>query len=624
MSKKSFLKELGSRILVCDGAFGTQLRKRIPSYVTCLDACNIDLDYLYIVQDIHREYKVVGVDIIQTNTFGANAKKLEFYGLEEQVREINAAGVRLAREVAVEDIFVAGSVGPIETSPFSNEFSVEEVSSAFKEQMEVLVEGGIDLIMLETFSDSREVEIATQLALTYGLPVVVQIRGMPGRKLSDGTDICVFARQMENLGVAAVGINDRPPHEVVEILKKLAKVVNLPIIVQPDAGAPRMSQGKLLSEEYTVAPHLYGEYVNDFVKLGANIIGGCCGTTPEHIQQIKLVTKGIAPTEREKQVFVFNDVPKPFKSKFDNNPIQQIFDEKDAIISVEMRAKTFTQFSAMIRESKNLAKAKIDLFDVPDNAGATVNIGAIGTAFRLQQETSVPTIIHWTTRQRNLISTQSHLLEAWALGVEGVLALSGDHPKVGRFETARIVADLKGSVQLIELITRLNDNQLINGTSIGEPCNFYIGAGFNIAEKLENQVKHLTQKVKNGAQFVYTQPVYTLDDIERTYEATKHLGVKVLYGIMPITTSRSIPFLRDNLGIYIPRSIVEQFSEMGDAMSTCFGLEMINNFAYNLGQQNRVPIDGIYVIPPSNVNWKNKRKAIIDIIEAYRGQIVAE
>ena len=180
MSKKSFLKELGSRILVCDGAFGTQLRKRIPSYVACLDACNIDSDYLYIVQDIHREYKVVGVDIIQTNTFGANAKKLEFYGLEEQVREINAAGVRLAREVAVEDIFVAGSVGPIETSPFSNEFSVEEVSSAFKEQMEVLVEGGIDLIMLETFSDSREVEIATQLALPYGLPVVVQIRGMPG------------------------------------------------------------------------------------------------------------------------------------------------------------------------------------------------------------------------------------------------------------------------------------------------------------------------------------------------------------------------------------------------------------------------------------------------------------
>ena len=344
MNEKSFLKELGSRILVCDGAFGTQLRKKIPSYVTCLDACNIDSDYLYIVQDIHREYKVVGVDIIQTNTFGANAKKLEFHGLDEQVREINAAGVRLAREVAGEDVFVAGSVGPIETSPFSNEFSAEEVGSAFKEQMEVLVEGGIDLIMLETFSDSREVEIATQLALTYDLPVVVQIRGMPRGKLSDGTDICVFVRQMENLGVAAVGINDRPPHEVAEILKRLAKIVNLPIIVQPDAGAPRMSQGKLLSEEYTVAPRLYGEYVNDFVKLGANIIGGCCGTTPEHIQQIKMVTEGILPTEREKQVFVFKDVPKSVKLEFDSNPIQQIFDEKDAIISVEMRAKTFTQF----------------------------------------------------------------------------------------------------------------------------------------------------------------------------------------------------------------------------------------------------------------------------------------
>ncbi|HHZ93658.1 TPA: bifunctional homocysteine S-methyltransferase/methylenetetrahydrofolate reductase [Candidatus Poribacteria bacterium] len=624
MSEKSFLKELDDRILVCDGAFGTQLRKRIPSHVTCLDACNIDSDYLYIVQNIHREYKAAGADIIQTNTFGANAKKLEFHGLDEQVEEINSAGAWLAREVAAEDVFVAGSVGPIESSPFSHEFSAEEVSRAFKGQMEALVESGVDLIMLETFTDSREVEIATQLALTYDLPVVVQIRGMSRGKLSDGTDICVFARQMENLGVAAAGINDRSPHEVTEILKRLAKVVSLPIIVQPDAGAPRISQGKLLAEEYTVAAHLYGEYVSSFVKLGANIIGGCCGTTPEHIQQVKLITEGIPPAEREKQVFVFEDVPKPFKAEFHDNPIQQIFDEKDAIISVEMRAKTFTQFSAMIRESKNLAKARIDLFDVPDNAGATVNIGAIGTAFRLQQETSIPTIIHWTTRQRNLISTQSHLLEAWALGIEGILALSGDHPKVGRFETARIVTDLKGSVQLIELITRLNNNQLINGTSIGEPCNFHIGAGFNIAENLENQVKHLTQKVENGAQFVYTQPVYTLDDIERAHEATKHLGVKILYGILPITTPRSIPFLRDNLGIYIPRSIVEQFSETSDAMSTRFGLEMINNFACNLRQQNRVPIDGIYIIPPSNINWKNKRKAVIDIIEAYRGQIAAE
>ena len=175
------------------------------------------------------------------------------------------------------------------------------------------------------------------------------------------------------------GINDWPPHEVAEILKRLAKVVNLPIIVHLDAGAPRISQEKLLSEEYTVVPHLCGEYVNNFVKLVANIIGGCCGTIPEHIQQIKLVIEGLPPAEREKQIFVFKDVPEPFKSEFDDNPIQQIFDEKDTIISVEMRAKAFTQFLAMIRESKNLAKAKIGLFDVPVSVVATVNVGAIGT-----------------------------------------------------------------------------------------------------------------------------------------------------------------------------------------------------------------------------------------------------
>ena len=620
MSERSFLADLKERILVCDGATGTQLRKRIPPYIQCLDACNIDPDYHHIVRNIHREYRQAGADVIQTNTYTANETKLENHGREEQVEEINAAGARLARDVAGADLYVAGSVGPLEIHPLQNKLPAKEIQRIFKTQMDALAEGGVDLLLLETFTDLDQTEVATQQALTYGLPVVVEISGISGGTLGNGVDVRVFAQEIEKLGAHVIGMNCRGPHDLLDAMTLLAPVIKAPISVQPNAGNPRIEQGKL-EESYTVSAEIFDEYLQKLIQLGANLIGGCCGTTPEYTCKISARTRDVAPVKRETRIFVLPEVVRRRRRHPRANPVRQIFETRRNIVSIEMRAETFVEMRTMLNASRELAAVGADLFDVPDNAGARVSIGAIGTAYRLQQETQLPTIIHWTTRSRNLISMQSHLLEAQILGIRGVLVLSGDHPKVGPYdETANLVRDVRGSTQLIALISRLNSGELADGRSLGDSCDFYIGGGFTIRENPRPHVKHLANKVKNGAKFAYTQPAFTLEDIERTYEATKGLGIKILYGLLPITTFRSASYLRDNLGMYIPQSIVNQFRDVGFTEGKALGLKLALQLVRQIRKQDRFPVDGIYIMPPPPMNWKNKQAAVSEIIRTYRGE----
>ena len=622
-----FLHQIEHRILVGDGGLGTQLRHRLPSNIPCLDACNIDPIFRNFVYEIHADFGRAGADIIQTNTYGANQLKLDLQGYGNQLESINLAGVQLASQAATEisssqnrQVFVAGSVGPLETNPLEDELSITEVRQAFTAQMEVLVSAGVDLLILETFTDLRQTKIATKLAVKFGLPVMVQISGISKGVVSDGTDVRVFAQTLSQLGASVIGLNCRGPHDLLLAAEKIARVTDIPLSVQPNAGTPRIDQGKI-STTYSVSPDHFSGFIKKFLSLGINVIGGCCGTTSEYFSVIRENTDGYVPARRQTQIFVFPDNQKLSKSKISPNPIKQIFETNDRIVSVEMRANTFPQLRAMIKVSKNLADLEVDLFDVPDNAGATVNIGAIGTAFKLQQVSNIPTLIHWTTRQRNLISIQSHLLEAWALGIKGVIALSGDHPKVGRFETAKIVTDVRGSVQLMELLKRLNQGTLIDGTSLGEPCDFYVGGGFTITKNLKPQLKHLRRKVERGAKFIYTQPVYDLSTAEDVYQSIKNEGLdtKILLGILPITSLRSISFLQDNLGMYIPSIVVKQFQDIDNPKDQLlYGLSIARDLVFRLSEQNRFSVDGIYIIPPSRMNWANKQVAITQLVQSFR------
>lgn len=613
----NFIEALTHRILVCDGAIGTELRKRIPLHLQCVDACNISTEHADKVSMIHRAYADAGADVVQTNTYQANREALDVHGLAEQVAEINKTGVRLARDAVPETCYIAGSVGhiPFQTSDTALP-ATKSIRRLFKEQMDALVDAGVDLLVLETFVSPKQAEIATKQALTYGVPVVVEISGVSGGTVGAGLDVRVFAQELEQLGADAVGINCRGPHDLVEAMELLAPVIKVPIVVQPNAGNPRIEQGEI-ALSYTVESEVFGDYVGKLVELGANMIGGCCGTTPTYTAKIRQAVARREPVQREQRIFVLPKIKSTSKTPVDN-PVQQVFETRQQIISVEMRANTFPQFRALLREAKNLAAIGVDLFDVTDNSGAAVNIGAVGTAYRLQQATQIPTLIHWTTRSRNLISMQSHLLEAEALGIRGIVALSGDHPKAGPYETASLVPDVRGAVQLMKLIARLNQGELADGSSIGDPCGFYYGGGFTVAENLRPHVKHLTSKVAQGAKFAYTQPVWTYEDIVRTQQATEHLGIKMLYGILPLTSFRTASYLRDNLGLYIPQFIVDKFRDIGDTAAHELGMRLCLELIRDIRNQDECQIDGIYLIPPARMNWKNRAGVISEIVRTYR------
>ena len=619
--KTPFIEALAQRILVCDGALGTELRQHINAHLPCVDACNIIDEQADVVKGIHQAYVNAGADVIQTNTYQSNRRALSIHGLDDKVDEINRTGVLLAQSVASDTCYIAGSVGQIsfgsdETHDIDVEPSTKTVRKLFQEQMDPLVDAGVDLLILETFVSIKQATIATKHALTYGIPVVIEISGISGGTVGAGTDVRVFAQELEQLGATAVGVNCRGPHDLVQALELLAPVISVPLVVQPNAGNPRVEQGEI-AVSYTVNADVFTDYVQKLINLGANMIGGCCGTTPEFIARIRQVVGRSKPVRRLPRIFV---LPKssPTSKKQRENPIQQVFETRERIVSVETRANTFPQLRALLKEARVLASIGVDLFDVTDNSGAAVNIGAVGTAFRLQQATHIPTLIHWTTRSRNLISMQSHLLEAEALGIRGIVALSGDHPKAGPYEAASLVPDVRGAVQLMKLIDRLNQGVLADGSSIGDPCGFYYGGGFTIAENLDPHIKHLSNKVAAGAKFAYTQPVWAFEDIERSQKAVQHLNIKVLYGILPLTSFRSASYLRDNLGLYIPQFIVDKFQDLGDTAGSELGMQLTLDLVKEIRNQDTIPIDGIYLIPPARLNWKNRRSVITEIVQTYR------
>ncbi len=620
-SFNNFMDAISNRVLVCDGAIGTELRKHIPGLLPCVDACNIIEEYADEVVQIHTAYVNAGADVIQTNTYQANREALATHGFSDKVDEINRAGVRLARSAGGERRFIAGSVGQItfssENSTDTNvEPSTKNIRLLYKEQMDALVDEGVDLLLLETFVYPKQAEIATKQALTYNVPVAVEISGISGGTVGSGLDVRVIAQELEQLGTHAIGINCRGPHDLVHAMELLAPVISAPLVVQPNAGNPRVEQGEI-TVSYTVDADVFSDYVHKLIGLGANMIGGCCGTTPEYIAKIRAAVAQQKPKKRNPRIFVLPKSSPTLKTRIDN-PVQQVFETRKRIVSVEARANTFPQLRSLLREAKELATIGVDLFDVTDNSGAAVNIGAIGTAFRLQQATHIPTLIHWTTRSRNLISIQSHLLEAEALGIRGIVALSGDHPKAGPYESASLVPDVRGAVQLMKLISRLNQGELADGSSIGDPCGFYYGGGFTIAENLAPHIKHLRNKVSAGAKFAYTQPVWTFEDIVRSQKATENIGIKILYGILPLTSFRSASYLRDNLGLYIPQLIVDKFRDLGDAESNELGMQLTLDLVREIRNQETIQIDGIYIIPPARLNWKNRRIVISEIVKAYR------
>lgn len=611
-----FRKALKERVLVTDGALGTRLQALTGNRQACIDGFNLDSSYSEIVGLVHRAYIEAGADIIFTNTYGANAIKLDRYARKNQVLAINEAGAGLARKVAGDSVFVAGSVGPLERAGGSEAGTEEQLTEVFQEQLQGLVNGGVDLFIFETFQDLVESRAALTAAQAFDLPVIFSIGGVTNGRTSLGVTAEELVVTAAGLGVDVVGVNCRGAFDILESIERIAQTTSLPLIAMPNAGSPEIDRGRV---EYRAEPHFFRDYAKRLFEAGVAIVGGCCGTGPEHVMHVaEVAAQTPLPKPRivsDVRVISHSTVIEPLQRQV--SKVEQVFKEVPFIISVEMRASRTGSFAEFLDAGRSLARKGVHLFDVPDNAGAKVTMDAMVSAFRLQNETCIPTIMHLSASHRNLIATQSYLLGCAESGIQSILAVTGDHPNVGDHDKyASRVNDIKSSVNLIKLINSLNQGKLFNGS----PCartSFFSGAGFNPMRKMTPQLKWLEKKVEAGAKFIYTQPLYDPEDVERLNEALKPFGLPVLVGILPLSSRRNAEFFAAGKipGVIIPDHILERYrkvetSEEGMQLGVDLAVEFLNGC--------RGSIDGCYLIPPFTADKYSRVEQILERSGVHR------
>lgn len=571
--RTGFLEQLRDRVLLCDGAIGTRLQAMTRNYDGSLDALNIDKDPSIrgLVRKVHESYRDAGSNILQTNTYGANPVKLAYFGLEDRVREINLEGARIAREVAGRELFVGGSVGPMERASESEGWKPEDEEAGFRMQMDALVEGGVDFLILETFQELEQARVALRTSKGYGLPVVFQMGGVQRGRTSTGVDVAAFSREMERLGADVIGANCRGPFDVLRTIEILAPQFAGPLSAQPNAGSPEIDRGRIV---YSIRLDDFVRYAERILEAGVNLLGGCCGTGPAHIARLREIVQGQRPRPRPDAQPPPRVIPAPQPAAQARTPapvanrVQKVFDSGAPLVSVEIRPSRDATFGELLEGTQQVVEAGATLLDVPDNAGGNVAFDPMTAAAFLQEKTGRPVIMHLNSTSRNLIALQSYLLGCWQQGLHGILAITGDHPNVGDHDKyAHRVNDLKSSVELIQVIGMLNQGKLFNESHIRTPCGFTVGAAVNPTRNLDPQMRWLRRKVEAGARFGFTQPVYLKEEAERLYEKASPLGIRIFTGILPITSVRNAEFLASGRipGIVVPPSILERFQAAGSA-----------------------------------------------------------
>ena len=605
-----FRKALRQRILVTDGAVGTRLQALTGNTQACIDGFNLDSAYSEIVSLVHRSYVEAGSDLIFTNTYGANAVKLDRYARKNQVLAINEEGARLARKAAGDRVMVAGSLGPLEWAGGGDEACEERFVEIFREQIEGLVNGGVDLLIFETFQDLVESRAALTAAQERDLPVIFSIGGVTNGRTSLGVEAEELALLAAAMGVDAVGVNCRGTFDILESVQRIAQTVSLPLIAMPNAGSPEIDRGRVA---YRAEPHFFKDYAQRLIASGVQVIGGCCGTGPEHIRQMADAARGKPlPGQRsvsDVRVLTRTTIIEPSEVRTESE-VERVFREVPFIVSVEMRTARTGDFKGFLDAGRRLSRRGVHLFDVPDNAGAKVSVDPMVSAFRLQEETRIPTIMHLSAASRNLIAIQSYLLGCWETGVRSILAVTGDHPNVGDHDKyATRVNDIKSSVNLLKLMGGLNEGRLFNGSAC-QRTNFFCGAGFNPMRKMAPQLKWLEKKIEAGAKFLYTQPLYCHEDVKHMLKELKPFGLPVLVGILPLSSRRNAEFFAAGKipGVIIPDHILDLYREVETPEEGIeLGVKLASEFLADLNGA----VEGCYLIPPFT---KDKYQRIEEIL----------
>jgi methionine synthase / methylenetetrahydrofolate reductase(NADPH) len=557
-----FLQELDTRVLVCDGAMGTMLYARGIFLNRSFDELNLTQPDL--VAEVHQAYARAGADVIETNTFGANRVKLGAFGLADRVHAINAQGAKIARHAARDHAYVAGAIGPlgIRVEPWGKT-GVDEAEEYFREQAKGLLEGGVDLFVLETFRDVNEIGAAIRAVRSLcDLPIIAQMTTEEDGNSLDGVAPESFVPDLEQRGADVVGLNcSVGPAAMLETLERMARVAHVKLSAQPNAGKPREIEGRNL---YLCSPDYMASYARRFINAGVRLVGGCCGTTPDHIRAIKAAVRSLTPGAVRKDVkgpapaaaavVSAPPVPREQKSRMANTLARGGF-----VVSVELIPPRGFQTDTLIEQARKLKIRGVDLVNIPDSPRASARMSALSAAVLVQQQAGVETILHYACRDRNLLSMQSDLLGAHSMGVRNLLVVTGDPPKEGDYPDATVMPDVD-SIGLANVVARLNTGSDIGGQPIGSPTAFHIGVAVNPgADNLEEELRRFNYKVEAGAEFAITQPVFDPVEFRAFIARIREHRIPILAGIMPLESARHAEFMANEVpGVRIPDALVDR------------------------------------------------------------------
>jgi methionine synthase / methylenetetrahydrofolate reductase(NADPH) len=613
----AFNLRLDAGPLLCDGAMGTMLYARGVSLDACFDVLNLNNPRL--VQAIHADYIAAGADLIETNTFGANRFKLALHGLAGQVREINGRGVRVARdarESTGRDVLVLGSIGPLGKylAPLGN-VTAEEARAAFREQAEGLLEGGVDAFIVETISDLAEIAHAIEAIRSItDLPVIAQMAFTDEAVTFTGRSPAEVARTLRALGVQALGANCSVGSSTLYgVLEQMVPAAaGLPLAIQPNAGLPSRVGERLI---YLSSPAYMAEYATRMVDAGARIVGGCCGTTPQHIAAMREALDRSAavprrPAAAARRIIVPETPESPgLRPSLAATPLQRRLEAGEFVVTVELDPPRGHTVEKLVQGAKLLRERGVDIVDINDGSLGRVRMAVLPTGLLVRDATGLDINMHFTCRDRNLMGIQGDLLGAHALDVRNILAMTGDPPRAGDYANATAVFDVDG-VGLMEILRRMNEGQDATGSSIGEPTSFYVGAALNpAAEDVAREVERFKRKVRAGASWIQTQPVYDLAQLDRFLDVAGGSPVPVLVGILPLHSARHAEFLHNEVpGITIPEDVRRRLREAGDG-ALRVGIEM----AQELVRTVRTRYAGAYLMPSFG-----RFEVVAEILDALR------
>ncbi len=560
---QNLIERLKQSPVLCDGAMGTLLYAKGIFINRCYDELNLSQPEL--IRAVHHDYLQAGAEIIETNTFGANSFRLARHTLADRVRDINIAGAHVAREAAKSfDVWVAGSIGPlgVRIEPLGKT-ALEEARAAFREQVAALLEGGVDLFMLETFGYVEELHQAVLACrdVNSKIPIVAHVTIDEDGNCLDGSDPEAFAARLTEWNVDVLGINcSVGPVAMLDAIERVRAVTSLPLAAQPNAGMPRSVEGRNI---YLCSPEYMASYTRKFVAAGVQLIGGCCGTTPDHIRAMKSALRvreargktAVTEAIHSSAPAVAASIPMAERSRLGAKIAAGEF-----VTMVEIVPPKGIDIRKEVEGAKFVKSVGVDAVNIPDSPRASARMSNQALSLLMQQTVGIEAILHYTCRDRNVLGIQSDLLGAAATGIHNLICITGDPPKMGNYPDATAVFDVD-SIGLVNIVHNLNRALDLGGNPIGKGTSFVIGVGANPGlPNLDEEIKRFEYKVQAGAEYVVTQPVFDLGLLENFLKRIEHCRIPVVAGIWPLVSARNAEFMKNELRVSVPDEILNRMT----------------------------------------------------------------